>query len=283
MQVSCAEVHPPPLCALSQQISSSAQHRIGRIFARGITTRQDCSLAAGICDCNAHMHILTISSFVAGAAGFSFMAPPTGNHMVGASMKGAFACTNHAGFSGARCGPAITMAETKPEGERKLPLRSAFLGLIALQSIAALSTEIPGLLSENPAYFGTAVDAAFLAYATNILLQQAGVVRGASMPPETIASLNGFECGATLSIGRETGTWMPQEWAASGARLSLPLTLRFSDEEVDLGFPGGAHELSEPACRALAPCPATGLRSFRLTQRMTASRASLPAHACRAV
>ena len=42
----------------------------------------------------------------------------------------------------------------------------------------------------------------------------------------------------TLNIGREPGTWMPKEWAASGARLSLPMRVRFSDESVDMGFPG---------------------------------------------
>ena len=52
------------------------------------------------------------------------------------------------------------------------------------------------------------------------------------------AALSGYEFGATLSLGREPGTWMPAEWAASGARLSLPLLVRFPDERVDLGFPG---------------------------------------------
>ena len=31
----------------------------------------------------------------------------------------------------------------------------------------------------------------------------------------------------SLSIGREQGTWMPEEWAASGARLLLPITVEF--------------------------------------------------------
>ena len=34
----------------------------------------------------------------------------------------------------------------------------------------------------------------------------------------------------SLSIGRETGTWMPEEWAASGARLLLPITVEFDSE-----------------------------------------------------
>ena len=34
----------------------------------------------------------------------------------------------------------------------------------------------------------------------------------------------------SLSIGREQGTWMPEEWAASGARLLLPITVEFDSE-----------------------------------------------------
>jgi hypothetical protein len=45
--------------------------------------------------------------------------------------------------------------------------------------------------------------------------------------------LEGLTCRVTLNIGREEGTWMPPEWAASGARLSLPMDVRFSDEAVD--------------------------------------------------
>jgi len=52
------------------------------------------------------------------------------------------------------------------------------------------------------------------------------------------ATLNNMETEITLNIGREPGTWMPKDWAASGARLSLPMKVRFSDDIVDLGLPG---------------------------------------------
>ena len=36
----------------------------------------------------------------------------------------------------------------------------------------------------------------------------------------------------SLSIGREQGTWMPEEWGASGARLALDATIEFTDEPL---------------------------------------------------
>ena len=50
-------------------------------------------------------------------------------------------------------------------------------------------------------------------------------------------SLNGFSCRVTLNIGREPGTWMPDDWAASGARMALPLDVSFSDEPVECAEP----------------------------------------------
>ena len=50
-------------------------------------------------------------------------------------------------------------------------------------------------------------------------------------------SLNGFSCRVTLNIGREPGTWMPDDWAASGARMALPLDVTFSDEPVECAEP----------------------------------------------
>ena len=44
------------------------------------------------------------------------------------------------------------------------------------------------------------------------------------------ASIENSEWRCTLNVGREKGTWMPDDWAASGARLSLPLILHFTDE-----------------------------------------------------
>ena len=50
-------------------------------------------------------------------------------------------------------------------------------------------------------------------------------------------TLNGFSCRVTINIGREPGTWMPDDWAASGARMSLPLDVTFSDELVECAEP----------------------------------------------
>ena len=51
-------------------------------------------------------------------------------------------------------------------------------------------------------------------------------------------SLNELAPLVDASPCRPPGTWMPKDWAASGARLSVPMRVRFSDEDVDLGFPG---------------------------------------------
>ena len=114
------------------------------------------------------------------------------------------------------------------------PLRSVFVALITVQSGVALTYDVSSIMAANPDVFGTIIDGGFFGYGTKLLLEQAGVLR-----QETATTmLAGLECGATLSIGREPGTWMPSEWAASGARLSLPMVFHFSDEQVDLGFPG---------------------------------------------
>ena len=90
-------------------------------------------------------------------------------------------------------------------------------------------------MADDIDYFGTIVDTGFLAFGASTLINQAGLNPISSSSP--MATLNDMECRVTLSVGREPGTWMPQDWAASGARLSLPLTVRFSEEIVDLGFP----------------------------------------------
>ena len=106
-------------------------------------------------------------------------------------------------------------------------IRSAFLSLIAGQSAFALATEVPSLFSSSPDIFGTLFDAGFLFYSGRLLAGQAGLVGGDEALAEKLA---GLDCTCTLSIGREPGTWMPKEWGSSGARLSLPLQLRFSEE-----------------------------------------------------
>ena len=46
------------------------------------------------------------------------------------------------------------------------------------------------------------------------------------------ATLVDSEWRITLNIGREKGTWMPDYWAVSGARLALPLVVKFTDDPV---------------------------------------------------
>jgi len=50
--------------------------------------------------------------------------------------------------------------------------------------------------------------------------------------------LDGTSWRLTLDVGREPGTWMPKEWAASGATLTLPIEVTFTDEILpgDGGF-----------------------------------------------
>jgi len=133
----------------------------------------------------------------------------------------------------------VIMAENRPKfSVPESPLRSAFLALIAAQTAYALVTQdVPSLNSAEPDFLSTAFDVGFLFYSINVLAKQAGVkatLDNASPQP----SLVGLDCSVTMSVGREPGTWMPKEWGASGARLSLPLAVRFSDEPVDLGYPG---------------------------------------------
>ena len=117
-------------------------------------------------------------------------------------------------------------------------LRSLFLGFVAVQSSLALTYEVPGLLGPSPDYFGTLIDAGFSIYAIKMLAGQAGLITDVTVDETALAALSDFECTVTLNVGREPNTWMPAEWAASGGRLSLPLKLRFSTEQVDLGVPG---------------------------------------------
>jgi hypothetical protein len=45
--------------------------------------------------------------------------------------------------------------------------------------------------------------------------------------------LAGWSCKLSLNIGREAGTWMPAEWAASGARLVLPFQVMFEEGQLE--------------------------------------------------
>jgi hypothetical protein len=150
----------------------------------------------------------------------------------------------------ARPRAALSMVEQIPKPDAGgFPFRLAFLALVTVQSAIGLTSgrEIGGILAELSGqrpmandidYIGTIVDAGFLAFGASTLINQAGLINENPISSSSpMATLNGMECRVTLSVGREPGTWMPQDWAASGARLSLPLTVRFSEEIVDLGFP----------------------------------------------
>ena len=49
-------------------------------------------------------------------------------------------------------------------------------------------------------------------------------------------SLDGSSWRLNLNVGREKGTWMPKEWASSGARLLLPMDVTFSGEPLGDGY-----------------------------------------------
>lgn len=55
-------------------------------------------------------------------------------------------------------------------------------------------------------------------------------------PPASTHSLNNMKCRVILEVGRESGTFMPKEWGSSGTRLAVPLSVRFSDDVVDMGI-----------------------------------------------
>ena len=130
------------------------------------------------------------------------------------------------------------------------PLSSYLLGAITLRSLTqlvALPTELPGaFLFPDPAasldWIGTAFDVFFVGFGAQNLLAQSGVLdntsddgaAGAGAAP----SLAGMECRVTLDAGRERGTMMAPEWAASGARLLLPVNLRFTGRRTKIDFPG---------------------------------------------
>ena len=141
------------------------------------------------------------------------------------------------------------MMEEIPRPEKGFPFRTVLLALITVQSSVALVSgrELGGVVQELTGqrpiaadidYFGTLVDSLFLAWAGTTLLAQSGIVKEDPKVSAAKASMNNMETQITLNVGREPGTWMPKEWGASGARLSLPMKVRFAEEVVDVGFPG---------------------------------------------
>jgi hypothetical protein len=98
-----------------------------------------------------------------------------------------------------------------------------------------LTKELPLIIAGGKVdLFGPAIDSFVCVWACNALLGLTALRKGFS----TTATLAGLTSSVSLNIGREPGTAMPAEWGASGARLSLPVAVRFSDEEIELGLEG---------------------------------------------
>ena len=106
-----------------------------------------------------------------------------------------------------------------------------------MQSVFGLAThDLPSFSTETPDLFATVLDGAFLGWGATILLGQTGAFKSSETAGS--AALAGTTVGVNVNVGREPSTWMPAEWAASGARLSLPTSVTFLEEELDLGVPG---------------------------------------------
>ena len=118
-----------------------------------------------------------------------------------------------------------------------IPIRSVIIGLLTVQSVYGLVTnDLPSFNTDTPDLFATVLDGAFLGWGVTILLGQTGVLK--SEDSAGSSALAGTTIGCNVNVGREPSTWMPNEWAASGARLSLPTEMTFLEEELDLGVPG---------------------------------------------
>eukprot|EP00964_Phaeocystis_antarctica_P098634 scaffold64625_cov72-Phaeocystis_antarctica.AAC.2 len=64
----------------------------------------------------------------------------------------------------------------------------------------------------------------------------AATLRGRT-PTGLKAMLDGTSWRLTVDVGREAGTWMPKEWAASGASLTLPIAECLSAKCQSAQFP----------------------------------------------
>ena len=113
------------------------------------------------------------------------------------------------------------------------------LALLGIQSVVNLTNELPVIFQggPNPDYFGAIFDTLFFGYAGQTLLLQTGALADSADDSDSI-SLDGLECRINVDVGREQGTWMDKDWAASGGRLVLPVNVVFTNDRVDLGIPG---------------------------------------------
>lgn len=115
-----------------------------------------------------------------------------------------------------------------------------FLGVLSLSALSNLVTrELPMIFTgaPNADYLGAVFDTLFLGWAGQTLLLQTGALADSPSDMDSI-SLDGLECRINLDVGREPGTWMEKDWGESGARLVLPIKVRFTNDQIDLGIPG---------------------------------------------
>ena len=128
-----------------------------------------------------------------------------------------------------------------------VPYASYFLLFVTLRSawqLVSLPTEVPGALLSGPGgppvdAVGTAFDLFFVSFGVRQLVEQSGLWGGGGgTRPGTGGVFAGTTARVTLDVGREAGTMMEGDWAASGARLLLPVNLAFSPRPVEIDFPG---------------------------------------------
>ena len=101
---------------------------------------------------------------------------------------------------------------------------SVVLGLLGIQSIRDLILEVPKLGSDQADYFGTAIDVAFTAFVATQLATQSGVAQPDGGEPS--ADLAGLNFKITMSVGRESGTWMDKEFDAASDLNHASMTWR---------------------------------------------------------
>ena len=115
-------------------------------------------------------------------------------------------------------------------------LSTALLVLITVQSAYQLTSDIPGLMSASPDYFGSVVNTGFLVYGIGRLLKEAGLLK-----KDYYSELEGAE---VRSFAREAG-----EYALAG---QVPTTTK--DGLPIATFAGGCF-WGTGECQGPRPCP----------------------------
>ena len=79
----------------------------------------------------------------------------------------------------------------------------------------------------------------------------AATPRGRARAAAPKAMLDGTTWRLTVDVGREVGTWMPEGWAASGARLTLPMEVTFTDDVLPASGFFGLDREQHPAAEEI--------------------------------